>query len=399
MDTFGTCGNTGLFYQKTHPNWPASVQKLSAMNDAIIRVIVLILAFTIVKTFPVPAQESDSIPYRNKAVVLPFASYTPETRLMFGAMLNYQFKPRGAGPETRASQVLFSGIYTLKRQLVIELIPNIILSQERWMLDGYYQYSFFPDSYWGVGPDTRSEDELDVEYRRLEFRQLALRRIAPQLYAGPALRWNRLSRVEFTNGDGEEVPPARIEGAEGSTLTGLGFSVRWDKRNSITAPTKNHYLELTALFYPELFGTTHPHQSWRLDARKYFDLRNDRKSVLAFQFRLHATAGEIPFQEYALLGGREIMRGYYMGRFRDASAAQVQGEFRQHLFGRFGFTVFAATGEVWNRIQDFSLNNPKFAAGAGLRFNLNPDDPSNIRLDYGIGRHGGGLYVTIGEAF
>lgn len=111
------------------------------------------------------------------------------------------------------------------------------------------------------------------------------------------------------------------------------------------------------------------------------------------------TGGDLPFQEYALLGGREIMRGYYEGRFRDANAAQLQAELRQHIHGRFGMAVFLAAGEVWGKNSNFTLDNPKIAGGLGLRFNLNPDDTTNIRIDYGIGRHDSGLYVTIGEAF
>lgn len=367
------------------------------MNDA--KTWAAIWLLMLIFSMPLFAQEETEEPYSGNTVVLPFLSYTPETRWMFGGLLAYQFKPRGAGPETRASQVLFSGIYTLNSQLIIEFIPSVILPEERWMLDGYYNYSFFPDNYWGIGPRTTSEEEIDVEYRRLDFRQSALRQIATDLYAGPVLRWNRLSRVTFLNGDGDPLEAKIIPGSEGSTLPGFGFSVRWDKRNSITFPTEKHFLELSAIFYPDLLGASHPHHSWQLDARKYFDLRDNETSILAVHARLRMTAGDPPFQEFSLLGGREIMRGYYMGRFRDKNAVQLQAELRQHLFGRFGIAVFVAAGEVWDQFSDFTLGNPKIAGGAGIRFNMNPDDTSNIRIDYGIGRHDSGLYITVGEAF
>ncbi|MFO7846236.1 MAG: hypothetical protein ACQETF_11190 [Bacteroidota bacterium] len=42
----------------------------------------------------------------------------------------------------------------------------------------------------------------------------------------------------------------------------------------------------------------------------------------------------------------------------------------------------------------------KWSAGAGFRFNINKDDPTNIRADYGVGRGGGsGFYIQFGEAF
>jgi len=345
------------------------------------------------------AQDARESNYDNKTVILPFASYTPETRLMVGGLLMHQFKPASAGPDTRASQMIFSTIYTFNKQLIIEWLPTVILPEEKWLFDGVYQYTFFPDNYWGIGPFTENDSEWNVEYRRFNFQQAVLGQVAPGLYMGPRVRWSQLSNIEFAGSDGTLTSLDEIEGAGGSSLPGLGFSIRWDKRNSITAPTENHFLELTALFYPAFLGATHPHQSWQLDARKYLDLRNDKKTVLALHFRTRITGGQPPFQELSLIGGREIMRGYYEGRFRDAHAVQLQAELRQHIFGRLGMAVFLASGEVWNDFSNFNLNNPKLAGGLGLRFNLNPEDTSNIRIDFGIARHGSGLYVTIGEAF
>ncbi|MEK6481027.1 BamA/TamA family outer membrane protein [Catalinimonas sp. 4WD22] len=358
-----------------------------------------VIILTLIGITPLFAQEAGVEKYHSKTVVLPFASYTPETRLMFGGLLMYQFKPRAAGIETRASQILSSGIYTLNHQLIFEFLPNVILPQEQWLLDGTYQYAFFPNNYWGIGAYTLDDDKVNVEYRRINFQQTVLRKIASKFYAGPILRWSRLSAVEFTDQNDDQIPTDMIKGGNGSSLSGIGFTIRWDKRNSITYPTENHYLDLSTLFYPEILGTTHPHLSWQLDGRKYMDLKNDKNSVLAFHFRLRMTTGELPFQEYSLLGGREILRGYFEGRFRDANAAQVQAEFRQHLYKRFGLAVFIGAGEVWNKFEHFNLDNPKYAGGMGLRFNLNPEDRSNIRIDYGIGKHDRGLYITIGEAF
>ncbi len=340
--------------------------------------------------------------YKSNKFILPFVSYTPETSLMAGGVVVYQFKPGRAARadiETRSSQIITSAIYTLNRQFLVEFHPNILTQNERWILDGSHYYAFFPDRYWGVGPYSRSADEMDVEYRLLQFEQAFLRKVAPNLHVGPLVRWSRLSQLKLTGPDGDPVPAERIVTEEESTLPGVGFSVRRDMRNSITWPTENYYVDVSTLYYPAMLGATHPHASWLMDARAYFDMRGDGSSVLAFQIRTRMTEGRLPFQEFSMLGGQEILRGYHQGRFRDANAVQVQAELRQHVYWRFGITVFAATGEVWNRFEDFSMDNAKFAAGAGLRFDVNPGDTSNMRIDYGIGRHGSGLYITIGEAF
>ena len=345
--------------------------------------------------------------YQTNVTLLPLVSYTPETSLMFGGLAMVQFKPPGSGIDTRSSRALLSGVYTLNRQVMFELTPSVILAEERWIFEGRYEYSFFPESYWGAGPETRSRDEWDIEYRKFAFEQIALRKFGDGWYSGPILRWDRLSDLEIT-GRSEQSEMSAIEEVSPETVTvdidesllpGIGWSLRKDHRNSMVTPTTGYYLEATTLFHPDLLGSTHSHSSWLLDARYYHNLRDGKYSVLAVHARSRFTSGDVPFQELSQLGGMKIMRGYYEGRFRDANAFQLQAEFRQHTWWRLGFTLFASAGEVWHRFEDVSASNPKYTAGAGLRFDLNPDDTSNIRLDYGIGPHGGGFYITIGEAF
>ena len=358
----------------------------------------LILSIGYLFSFPLHAQKNIDSAYVNKFIPLPFASYSPETRLMFGGLLIYQFKPYGAGHETRASQILTSAIYTLNKQIMFEVIPIVILRNENWLLEGALQYQYFPNNYWGIGPETKKEDVLNVHYRQFNVRQGAFKKLGEGLYFGPMLRWTRLTRFE-AEALNNTASAMDIPGQEGSNLTGLGFSFRWDKRNSITAPTSHHYVDFSAFYYSKFLGSTHPHLQMQLDGRKYFDLKENKKTVLALNARIRITEGTLPFQEYSMIGGWEMMRGYFLGRFRDYNSLQVQAELRQHLFGRFGFAAFMAAGEVWNNQWDISFDNPKYAGGIGIRFNINRDDTNNIRLDYGIGRHDRGFYIKISEAF
>ncbi|MBD3386034.1 hypothetical protein GF407_14050 [candidate division KSB1 bacterium] len=43
--------------------------------------------------------------------------------------------------------------------------------------------------------------------------------------------------------------------------------------------------------------------------------------------------------------------------------------------------------------------NLKYTYGLGLRFQLNPKENINVRLDFGFGKESSGLYLAIGEAF
>ncbi len=341
----------------------------------------------------------DTTEYRNRVLLLPALGSSPETGFLFGAVVVPQFKIGDSGPETRSSSILFSGIYTVKNQIMVSILPDLILPREKWILSGNYFLNYFPENNWGIGPFSRDDDEMTVIYTQLNLEQSAMRQIYPSFFIGPYLHYSRLYNVKFEDSDGNQIDTPGFRGAEGSTVFGMGIKGSWDQRNSNMTPTENHFIELTLISYPSRAGSSDPHTLLQFDSRKYFDLSGNQGSILALQSLVQLTSGTPSFVDMPKLGGDKINRGYYYGRYRDQNSAQIQAELRQHLKGRFGFTLFAATGEVWNRFEDFSMKNYKWSAGAGLRFNLNPDDQTNIRIDFGIGKNIAGFYLQFGEAF
>ncbi len=337
--------------------------------------------------------------YKNKILFLPALGSSPETGFMFGAVVVPQFKVGEAGTETRSSSVFMSAIYTTKKQILLSAVPDIILPGEEWTLNGNYFANYFPESYWGLGPFTNDTDEITTLYTQVNLEQNILRQIEPGFFVGPYLRWSKLYNVSFENTDQEKIAGPDVAGADGSVTTGIGWITRWDRRNRNMTPTRNHYVQFSLLGNPSWLGSSHSYTLYELDARKYFDLKGDESSVLALQSLLQLNSGNPPFNDLAILGGDRINRGYYAGRYRDQNSFQVQAEFRQHAIGRLGFTLFAATGEVWNRFENFTLENYKWTAGAGLRFNINKDDPANVRIDFGVSKESTGFYLQFGEAF
>lgn len=337
--------------------------------------------------------------YRNHNTILPAIGATPETGMLFGGVIIRQFKPGGAGEETRSSFLLASAIYTAKNQLMLAFAPVLILKDEQWIMEGSYQFQFFPDSYWGVGRDSRESDEVIFQYRQWEVIQSFQKRIAENMFAGPTIRWSHISDMEFRDTDNKKISNPAVDGAEGSISAGVGIIYLWDLRNSMLTPTRGHLVRLMSMFYPGFLGTSHSYSTGSIDTRKYVDLSGNGKSVAAFNMLAVLTAGKPAFTDYPSLGGSSILRGYYYGRYRDNNTLQIQAEFRQHVFWRVGFTMFASSGEVWSRFSDFSVMDPKYAAGVGLRFNLNKNDTTNLRIDYGMGKGVSGFYLTFGEAF
>ena len=104
----------------------------------------------------------------------------------------------------------------------------------------------------------------------------------------------------------------------------------------------------------------------------------------------------------ALMGGESLMRGYYLGRYRDKHLVASQVEYRILPFSfskRVGASVFMAMGQVFGDNHSFEWNQFLPAGGAGLRFLIFPEKDIYTRLDWAVTAEGSGIYFFIGEAF
>jgi hypothetical protein len=356
--------------------------------------IYLLLAIPIV-TYAQPVATPDSTVYKNKLTALPFISSSPETSLMFGVFGVQQFKTDKRDTALRSSSVMASVIYTLENQLSLEVYHTVFTPGEKWLLPGKYFFSSFSEKYWERGLTGPSSDELKAEYRFISGEAALLRRAGQRLYIGPQVRAIRLWDAALYDPEGNLLPDERNYYVRDYTAAGGGVQAVLDRRNSIFFPTRGLYAQLSAFAYPRFLSTT-SFGSVLLDARTYRELGSDR-SVLAGQANCRLSVHEPPFKELALVGGSNIMRGYYKGHYRDDNALQVQAEWRRHLSGRWGLSLFAAGADLWH---GYPLSDQFiWAAGGGLRYNTNKRDKNNIRLDYGFGKGTSGIYLTIGEAF
>lgn len=375
---------------------------LSRPSERSLRVpffIMLMLLFLFPFSIRAQSSRGDSTVYKSSNIVLPAISSSPETSLLFGGVGIRQFKPGNSNEDTRFSTVLLSAIYTLNNQVSVGLQPSIFLAHEDWILEGIYSYNYFPESFWGIGRNTRDEGEMKVISSQVFLQQSILRKVYGNLFLGPQFRWNSSYDLRFEDTEGQTVASPLITGADGFKSFGLGAIARWDDRNRSASPTKGTLLQLSVMTNPHFLSTGESYTSYMADGRKYVDLFDSGKSVLAVQGLTQLRTGMPPFKDLATLGGESIMRGYYAGRYRDHNAAQIQTEFRQYLLGRIGFTVFAAAGQVWHSFDKMNLDRTLLSGGGGLRFNLSRQDPINIRMDMAFGRNVSGFYVTLGEAF
>ena len=137
-----------------------------------------------------------------------------------------------------------------------------------------------------------------------------------------------------------------------------------------------------------------------LDNRIYRPIKEN--TVLAAQLYGQFTQGNPPFNMLSLMGGESLMRGYYLGRYRDKNLVAGQVEYRILPFSfskRIGASAFLAAGQVYSDDHPFSWRQFLPTGGAGLRFLIFPEKDIYTRLDVAYTREGRGVYFFIGEAF
>lgn len=342
------------------------------------------------------AARQDSAIYPSKLILTPLVAFSPETSLEFGVGAKYLFKFRQSGPETRTSNMPLSFTYTLNNQILIFSGYEIFFNQEKYMLTGNARFKVFPQRFYGVGRDSPKSAEEEYLFSQLLIEPIFLKQVGLRyLFLGAGVRYNWVSNVTFEEESALAV--SDISGANGSTSVGAELALVYDSRDNILTAHRGWYTELTHGFYGKVLGGTHQFQLTRIDVRKFVPLARHR--TLAFQFLASFSYQDVPLSELSGLGGDDIMRGYYAGRYLDNHSIALQAEYRFRLYQRLGAVVFAGGGDVAHQVSEFAFGNIRPTVGIGLRFLIDKTEDLNLRFDYGFGRRTQNYYLQLAEAF
>lgn len=334
---------------------------------------------------------SDSSAASSGFAYFPIVFYTPETRTAFGAGTMYIARQFASD---RPSSLTATLIYTANRQVVGELTTSLFFNNSLYWHTGSFYYQRFPNTYYGTGnftPDS-SEEKFTAEIVRLNPSLLI--KISNGFYLGPLIHYESWSLPKTE--EGRILAGGTVAGSRSTTVSGVGFMLNYDARDNLFAAASGRFYQAGFIVSPKFLGSTFTFTRLRIDLREYFPLGNAH--ILSAQALLHTTTGEVPFRFMPQIGGQNILRGYFEGRYRDNHMMALQAEYRSPFLYRFGFAVFGGIGEVSDRFSAFSLNGIKPSYGVGIRFAFIPEERIILRLDYGIGKNSDGVYVTLNEA-
>jgi len=341
--------------------------------------------------------QSDTIPNnpQKNFLAFPFVVRSLETDWGFGGIAARFFKTGKKDTMIRTSDVNLLALYTLKKQLIVVLSSTLFFPKENRIARFQASYSYYPDKFWGLGDHTAFEEGENFSQRQFFVNPQFLQRVHRKLYIGVSYEFQHTGPVDYiAHGLFDKE---NITGRHGGNTSGIGPILSWDTRNSAYSPTKGVFAEMQYCWFDRFIGSQFNFTILSIDFRKFFTL--SEKSVLAFQGIAGLSSGNTPFRKLEELGGSDMMRGYYAGRYTDKCLMAYQAEYRRLLFWRIGMVAFGSTGEVAPDPGHFGLDGFHYAYGGGLRFTLSKAEKLNLRVDYGVGRHSNAFNVQLREAF
>lgn len=341
--------------------------------------------------------QKDSLGFRKTSLFpLPLVYYTPETGWAGGVALFAAFRMPGQSDLVRPSQAQLGFAYTQRRQVLFYLPYQIFWAREQNQIYGelgYYRYTYL---FYGVGNNNpkSNEETYDVDFPR--FRLNWLRAIRPHHYLGV--------RYWCDNYQINKIAPhkllstGQVVGSGGGVLSGAGLLYNFDNRDDVFYPSKGFWAEIEVFYNQKWMGSDFNFSRVSLDISKYLSVLP--KTVLAFNAWVSASAGDVPFQQLAFIGGPKKMRGYFEGQLRDRCLWMLQTEWRRQLGKRWGLAAFVGTGAVAPKVSNIFEQKAHVAYGAGVRFRISKKEKVNLRFDFAGNESGDFLpYLTVKEAF
>lgn len=326
---------------------------------------------------------------------MPLLFRTPETGMAIGGVLLYT----SGLDKKRASPIISGLMYTEKKQILWGVGARQILNGEDSSIYAYSEIAKFPQTFFGTGRNTKRGDATAYQEERQNLEFGGDREVIPHLSVGSGLilRNDKFKTLE-SNGEGL-LGFNRYHGEGGGPQRGAQFYLLWESTNDNYFPSQGMKVQLFSQHYFKQWGSRYPFSGQKLDARYYQLLAPNW--IQAHQFFVQNLNGDPPFYQLAQMGGNDLLRGYYKGRYRDRKMMILQTETRYRFSKYWNLAVFGGLGNVahiWSELPDEAM---KPSYGTGVRYQISPKQKINVRLDVGWGDDQGGpqIYLYVMEAW
>lgn len=358
-----------------------------------IRILIALITGPYFFNVKIAAQEIDANNKTKKSLYpIPILIWSKETKFGYGAALLYTTKKDSL---SKSNSIGGMFLYTQRKQISIGVSTDHYWDDEIYHLITSAGYSKFPNYFYGIGANTPDSSEENFTPQTFSVLANFHKKIRPNFYVGGIMEmdYNKIIDVE----DGRILDTANVPGRYKKWTSGLGAVVFWDSRNSNTFPTHGSFHQFSVVPFHRVIGSSYNFVRINLDLRQYFTFLGNH--VLAYQIFGNFIPGRPPYHKMSMFGSMTYTRGYYPARYRDKHMAAFQTEYRSPMWWRFGLAAFGGYGDVAHSLGDFRVKRFKYSAGWGIRFALDKENRTNIRLDFAYGKNSSYPTIAFGEAF
>ncbi|WP_338235614.1 BamA/TamA family outer membrane protein [Persicobacter diffluens] len=324
----------------------------------------------------------------------PLLDYSERAGLDVGIMpvivLKDQKERKRETKYSRPTTIIPSFAYSTKGQMMLDT-DVIYYHTNGWLLGARILWYQIPDTFYGIGgPNVAPTEFLTNTFGATG---VWLNPLTDVFFLG--LSYD-VSWVDNSRFEGESLDES-IRGFEGGFTTGLGLDARFDTRDDILYPSRGQLFTFDYRYY---FGDFNFHHL-ELDLASFWKIGSAKNVIGAQAYYEFVLGDDVPFYKLPQLGGKHHFRAIgHPNRYIDNQIYYVQAEYRRHIYGRFGAAAFGGWGNTHAEWENPFVKNGKWMYGAGLRFQLLPDDHLNFRLD--VGKTAGeemAIFFTMREAF
>lgn len=341
--------------------------------------------------------------FSSNPIAVPVVGFSQERKLEIGLAMIYSFyRNRIDVKALGTSLYINAGLFHLE-EVRYRLKPVVWGKNREFRFQQLFDYQRYNTNFYGIGNHTLKADVSRYSYLQLNSVGEIQKRVSDKMYLGVSAGLQYVRLRDISRKHMLDSLPGLVN-RKGTTLFQLGPTLNFDTRDFQNFADRGDYIRASMLFSPRFLNRASGHLlSYFLDLRHYAHLSNQQ--VLCMNLVSSGFLNNIvPFVFLSQLGGNQIMRGYYLGRFRDKRMTAIQAEYRYRIIPRLALALFTGTGEVYG-YEPFSLKNLKPDFGGGIRYIFDLPSRSTLRLDYAIGEkikgepRIKGFYISINEAF
>ena len=197
-------------------------------------------------------------------------------------------------------------------------------------------------------------------------------------------------------------------GIESVDRGGIGAIISYDTRSKSEKfyPVNSVFVNGSFNYFPTFMGSDEVFYNFLLNARNYMPL-GGKNNVLAMQFLGQYCSYNTPDGALSALGGRNVLRGFPIGKYKTRYMSAVQFEYRYTL-GESAFRLAPFAGfanlsggskgtELGNRDSD---NGNYYSGGFGVHYILQKKYQLDYRVDLAYSSDDEiSLYASLNQAF